>query len=131
MDLMKRSYEQIIEVAEAHQIIVNIEPHGYFTTKPDMMAQMLDFCDSPYLRMNMDTGNTFIAGQDPVAFLKRFIDRVSHVHVKDVSRVAGGRPCAASRPASPSATAPSATASTPRTSGSASRCSATTATTAC
>jgi sugar phosphate isomerase/epimerase len=35
--------------------------------------------------MNMDTGNTFIAGQDPVAFLKRFIDRVSHVHVKDVS----------------------------------------------
>ena len=49
------------------------------------MARMLDFCDSPYLRMNMDTGNTFIAGQDPVAFLKRFADRVSHVHVKDVS----------------------------------------------
>ena len=85
MDLMKRSYEQIIEVAEAHQIIVNIEPHGYFTTKPEFMARMLAFCDSPYLRMNMDTGNTFIAGQDPVAFLKRFIDRVSHVHVKDVS----------------------------------------------
>ena len=98
MDLMKRSYEQIIEVAEAHEIIVNIEPHGYFTTKPDMMARMLDFCDSPYLRMNMDTGNTFIAGQDPVAFLKRFIDRVSHVHVKDVSRVAGrGRPRQADR----------------------------------
>jgi len=32
-----------------------------------------------------DTGNTFIASQDPVAFLKRFLDRVSHVHVKDVS----------------------------------------------
>jgi inosose dehydratase len=85
MALMKRSYGQIIEVAEAHQIIVNIEPHGYFTTKPDMMARMLDFCDSPYLRMNMDTGNTFIAGQDPVAFLERFLNRLSHVHVKDVS----------------------------------------------
>lgn len=85
MDLMKRSYEQIIEVAEAHQVTVNIEPHGYFTTKPEFMARMLKFCDSPYLRMNMDTGNTFIAGQDPVAFLKRFIDRVSHVHIKDVS----------------------------------------------
>jgi inosose dehydratase len=35
--------------------------------------------------MNMDTGNTFIAGLDPVAFLERFIDRVDHVHVKDVS----------------------------------------------
>jgi len=66
-------------------MIVNIEPHGYFTTKPDMMARMLEFCDSKYLRMNMDTGNTFIAGQDPVAFLKRFIGRVSHVHIKDVS----------------------------------------------
>jgi sugar phosphate isomerase/epimerase len=35
--------------------------------------------------MNMDTGNTYIAGQDPIAFLKRFIKKVSHVHVKDVS----------------------------------------------
>jgi sugar phosphate isomerase/epimerase len=85
MDLMKRSYAQIIEIAEAHGIIVNIEPHGYFTTKPDMMARMLDFVDSKYLRMNMDTGNTFIAGQEPAAFLKRFLGRVSHVHVKDVS----------------------------------------------
>jgi len=85
MDMMKRSYEQLIEVAEAHKTTVNIEPHGYFTTKPEMMARMLDFCDSPYLRMNMDTGNTFIAGQDPVAFLKRFVDRVNHVHIKDVS----------------------------------------------
>ena len=85
MEIMKRSYGQIIEVAEAHEMIVNIEPHGYFTTKPDMMEKMLDFCDSPYLRMNMDTGNTFIAGQEPAAFLNRFIDRVAHVHVKDVS----------------------------------------------
>jgi sugar phosphate isomerase/epimerase len=85
MALMKQSYEQIIEVAEAHQITVNIEPHGYFTTKPEMMERMLGFSESPCLRLNMDTGNTFIAGQDPVAFLEQFIDRVSHVHIKDVS----------------------------------------------
>ena len=85
MEMMKRSYGQIIEVAEAYEITITIEVHGYFTTKPEMMAKMLDFCDSKYLRMNMDTGNTFIAGQDPVAFLKRFVKRVSHVHIKDVS----------------------------------------------
>ena len=85
MDLMKRSYEQIVEVAQAYEIIINIEVHGYFTTNPDLVAKMLDFCDSPYLRMNMDTGNTFIAGRDPVAFIERFVDKVSHVHVKDVS----------------------------------------------
>jgi len=96
MAMMKRSYEQIVEVAEAHEIVVNIEPHGYFTTRPDVMERMLNFCDSASLRLNMDTGNTYIAGQDPVAFLERFIDRVAHVHVKDVSeslaaKVRGGQ----------------------------------------
>ncbi len=86
MDLMKRSFEQIIEVAEAHEIVINIEPHGYFTTNPDYMARMLAFCDSPFLRMNLDTGNTFIAGQDPVAFARRFLNRITHSHVKDVSK---------------------------------------------
>ena len=82
---MKRSYQQILKVAEAHKIIVNIEPHGYFTTNPDMMAEMQAFSDSPFLRLNLDTGNTYIAGQDPVKFLLKFLKRVSHVHVKDVS----------------------------------------------
>ena len=85
MTLMKTNYSQILEVAEAHKITVNIEPHGYFTTRPEMMERMLAFVDSPFLGMNMDTGNTFIAGQDPVAFLKRFLPKVRHVHIKDVS----------------------------------------------
>ncbi len=85
MEMMKRSYAQVIEVAERYKMIIDIEPHGYYTTKPEFMEKMLNFVESPYLRMNMDTGNTFIAGQDPVAFLQKFKDKVSHVHVKDVS----------------------------------------------
>lgn len=85
LDHLRRIYLQILAVAEAYQITVNIEPHGYYTTKPDFLAEMLSFADSPYLGLNMDTGNTFIAGQDPVAFLARFRDRVSHIHIKDVS----------------------------------------------
>jgi sugar phosphate isomerase/epimerase len=85
LDMMRRIYQQVVRVAEDYEIVINIEPHGYFTTKPEFMAEMLDFCDSPFLRMNMDTGNTFIAGQDPVAFLERFCGKVSHVHIKDVS----------------------------------------------
>lgn len=85
MDQMRGIYRQIVESAELYRIVVNIEPHGHFTTKPEYMEEMLSFCDSPWLRMNMDTGNTFIAGQDPVAFLERFKHRVSHVHIKDVS----------------------------------------------
>ncbi len=86
LEMMKRIYGEVLETAVHYNMIINIEPHGYYTTKPDFMAQMLDFFDTPLLRMNMDTGNTFIAGQDPVAFLTRFKDRVSHVHVKDVSQ---------------------------------------------
>ena len=85
MEMMKQQYRQILEVAEAYEIFINIEVHGYFTTKPDLLARMLDFVESDYLRLNFDTGNSFIAGQDPVAFCERFKDKISHVHVKDVS----------------------------------------------
>jgi sugar phosphate isomerase/epimerase len=85
MDHMRRIYQRILPVAEAYGIVINIEPHGHFTTNPDFMHEMLEFADSPFLRMNMDTGNTFIAGQDPVEFVQRFHSRISHVHIKDVS----------------------------------------------
>ncbi len=85
LEMMKRTYAQILPVAERYEMIIDIEPHGYYTTKPEFMERMLAFVDSPYLRMNFDTGNTFIAGQDPVAFLQRFKHKVGHVHIKDVS----------------------------------------------
>ena len=85
MEQMRRIYEHVVPVAEAYDIVINIEPHGYYTTNPEFMGEMLSFVDSPCLRMNMDTGNTFIAGQDPVAFLEKFIERINHVHIKDVS----------------------------------------------
>ena len=86
LENMKRIYGEVLEAAARYKMTINIEPHGYYTTKPEFMARMLAFSDSPYLRMNFDTGNTFIAGQDPVAFLNQFKHKVSHVHVKDVSQ---------------------------------------------
>jgi inosose dehydratase len=85
MSSMRRSYELIVEAATAYGITVTIEIHGYFTTQPDRLEEMLAFSDSPYFGLNFDTGNTFIAGHDPVALLQRFLPRVKHVHVKDVS----------------------------------------------
>jgi len=85
MALMKQYYRVVLEWAERYDIIINVEPHGPYTTNPDTMEQILNFFDSPYLRMNLDTGNTFIAGQDPVKFLRRFRGKLSHCHIKDVS----------------------------------------------
>ncbi|MGQ9747472.1 MAG: sugar phosphate isomerase/epimerase family protein [Candidatus Caldatribacteriaceae bacterium] len=85
LELMKRAYGTIVESAERYEITVNIEVHGYFTTNPDLLEKMLHFTSSPYFGLNFDTGNSFIAGRDPVSFCRRFLPYIRHVHVKDVS----------------------------------------------
>jgi sugar phosphate isomerase/epimerase len=82
---LKQVYGLILPVAEAHGIVINVEPHGYCTTRPDFMAEILNLYDSPCFGMNMDTGNTFIAGRDPVAWVEQFIWKINHIHIKDVS----------------------------------------------
>ena len=82
---MKLCYQQVMEIADRYGIVVNIETHGFFTGKPDLLDEMLNFSDSNLLKLNFDTGNVYIAGQDPVKFLQRFIHKVSHLHIKDVA----------------------------------------------
>ena len=85
-----------------YKMTINIEPHGYYTTKPEFMERMLAFSDSPYLRMNFDTGNTFIAGHNPLDYCKALRKYIVHCHIKDVSpALAGdGQTAKAARPAS-------------------------------
>jgi len=86
MAMMKHCYQLLVEKAELYEIDLTIEIHGYFTTKIDRLEEMLDFVDSPRLKLNLDTGNTYIAGGNPIDFANRFAKRTSHVHIKDVSR---------------------------------------------
>jgi sugar phosphate isomerase/epimerase len=83
--ITKQNYRQILEWADDYNVTVNVEPHGPYTTDPDIMERILNFFDTPRFRMNFDTGNSFIAGRDPVAFCQRFLDRIAHMHIKDVS----------------------------------------------
>ncbi len=85
MAIIRQYYRIVLEWAESHDVVINIEPHGPYTTDPDTMERIFEMFDSPYLRLNFDTGNTFISGQDPVRFLERFRHKVSHLHIKDVS----------------------------------------------
>jgi len=80
-----KNYRQCLAWAEDYGVIINVEPHGPYTTDGDFMERLFEYFQSPYLRMNFDTGNTFIAGLDPLQYLKRFRKYVTHVHVKDVS----------------------------------------------
>ena len=83
--ITKESLRQILEWAEDYEVTVNIETHGPYTSDPEILARMLDFFDSPWLGFNLDTGNTFIAGGNPVEFLQRFLGKLRYMHIKDVS----------------------------------------------
>jgi len=84
--IIKYHLSQCLPVAENHNVVINIEPHGPFTNDPEMLLNIVESFESPYVQINFDTGNTFIAGQDPVAFLKHVRKYVTHVHCKDVSQ---------------------------------------------
>jgi sugar phosphate isomerase/epimerase len=70
--------------AEDYDIVVNVEPHGPYTNDIDFMDRLFRYFDSEHLRCNFDTGNTFIAGHDPLTYLKAIRPWLRHVHCKDV-----------------------------------------------
>ncbi len=79
------NYRQCLPWAEDYGVIINVEPHGPYTTDGDFMERLFAYFDSEYLRFNFDTGNSFISGLDPLEYLKRFRKYLSHAHIKDVS----------------------------------------------
>lgn len=79
------NYRQCLSWAEDYGVVINIETHGPYTTNADFLERLFKHFNSPYLKFNFDTGNTFISGNDPVEYLKRFRKHVSHCHIKDVS----------------------------------------------
>ena len=79
------NYRQVLPWAEDYGIIINVEPHGPYTNDIEFMQRLFRHFDSEWLRCNFDTGNTFIAGHDPLEYLKALRPWVSHCHIKDVS----------------------------------------------
>lgn len=79
------NYRQCLSWAEDYGVIINVEPHGPYTNDGDFMERLFSHFESEYLRMNFDTGNTFISGLDPLEYMKRFRKYITHAHIKDVS----------------------------------------------
>jgi len=73
-----------LRVAEDHAVTILPEPHGPYTGTIDGTAALLERIDSPALALNLDTGNFWLAGGDPVEYVKTFGDRIQHVHWKDL-----------------------------------------------
>jgi inosose dehydratase len=71
--------------AEEHGLTVGIHAHaaGFMDFEPEL-DRLLNEVDESILKICFDTGHHSYAGFDPVAFMKRNIDRISYMHFKDI-----------------------------------------------
>lgn len=69
--------------AEEYGLIPEIHPHagGFMDFEPEV-ERLLEETDPDLLRICIDTGHCTYAGFDPVAFMKRHMDRITYVHFK-------------------------------------------------
>lgn len=84
--IMKVNLQAIVETCEENGVYLGVEQHGPYTAKIKSLTRILELVDSPWIRVNYDSGNTYLGGEDPYAMLEAVIDKVVHVHAKDISR---------------------------------------------
>lgn len=80
----EKLYEPV-RLADALGVRILLEPHGILTDSIEGMQAILDRLGNPdNVGVNMDTGNAWLGGADPVEFARAFQDQIWHVHWKDL-----------------------------------------------
>jgi sugar phosphate isomerase/epimerase len=82
---IKYTLRAVTRIAEMHGIYVAIEDHQFITRKNEGLLKLARLVDSPMLKINYDTGNAWLSGEDPYEGLKACLPLVVHVHAKDIS----------------------------------------------
>ncbi|UWR00915.1 sugar phosphate isomerase/epimerase [Rhodobacteraceae bacterium S2214] len=74
--------------AEEYGLTVGIHAHagGFIDFEPEL-ERLLSEVDESILKICFDTGHHSYAGFDPVAFMKKHINRISYMHFKDIDPV--------------------------------------------
>jgi len=83
--IMKMNLRPILECCADNGVYLAVEPHGPYTAHARSLLRILELNDSPWLRVNFDTGNAYLAGEDPYEFLRAVKDKLIHLHAKDIS----------------------------------------------
>jgi sugar phosphate isomerase/epimerase len=83
--LMRYTLHEAAAVAEPRGILLGLEPHQQYSRTPEGLDRIHGLVRSPAIGINFDTGNAYLGGQDPYAWLERVRDRLVHVHAKDIS----------------------------------------------
>ena len=83
--LMRYTLREAAKVAEPRGIAIGIEPHQQYSKHPDGLDRIHALVESPAIGINFDTGNSFLCGHDPYAWLERVLPNLVHLHAKDIS----------------------------------------------
>jgi len=83
-EIMCISLEEITKYAQDKGILFAIEPHNRLTTNRESLKRLLDKFSPEVFGVNFDTGNSFLAGNEPVEMLETIVDRCVHIHAKDI-----------------------------------------------
>jgi len=83
--LMRYTLMETAKVAEPRGILIGLECHQQYSKTPDGLDRIYRLVKSPVIGINFDTGNSFLAGQDPYCWLRRVVGRLVHLHAKDIS----------------------------------------------
>ena len=82
--LVREKLHEPLRLAEDLGVKILFEPHGPISDSIALTERILDACDSPALGLNLDTGNLWLGGGDPVAYVHKFGSKIEHVHWKDM-----------------------------------------------
>jgi len=83
--LMRYTLMEASKVAEARGILIGVEPHQQYSKTPAGLDRIYNLVKSPVIGINFDTGNSYLAGEDPYPWLQRVVSRLVHLHAKDIS----------------------------------------------
>ncbi|MBE7463038.1 MAG: sugar phosphate isomerase/epimerase [Planctomycetes bacterium] len=83
--LMKYTLREAANLAEPREVLIGLEPHQQYSMHPDGLDRIHKLVDSPAIGINFDTGNSYLCGHDPYAWLERVAGRLVHLHAKDIS----------------------------------------------
>jgi sugar phosphate isomerase/epimerase len=83
--VMRYTLKKVLQVAERYGVMVAIEPHQSITKTTAGLLRVATLVDSPMLRINYDTGNAFLGGEDPYEGLSACLPMLAHIHAKDIS----------------------------------------------
>ena len=83
--LMRYVLKEAAKVAEPRGIKIGIEPHQQYSKTPEGLDRIYHLVESPAIGINFDTGNGYLGGQDPYTWLENVVDRLVHLHAKDIS----------------------------------------------